>query len=427
MKKAISRVLCAMLVLVFAAALLPGTAFADTQDLIAYKNEYSQFWFHQNYDDEVSSASIDNGSVPGMSLTYPNPAAVCLSGTPTTAGSYTLYVSVYTKNGEWLQYTLNVIVRIRETAPTDPPATQPVQPEIVITKHPGGETVTETDSAVFTVKAENVAEYSWELLTTDGQTVAGENFEATFKGLKAKGYGIDRLELENIPLSLNGCKVRCRFSGNGKTVYSNYATITVKAAKDATPVITKNPTSERVNEGGLCQFVARAKYAQKYQWELVSPAGTVYDAAKADQTFEGLKVTGASGETLTLKNIPAELDGYQVRCKFTAGTTVTSESAYLYVNSVKKTTEETTQPTTEATTEPATEATTEPVTEPVETTAPAATEEPTIPDEPAFGDEDPGETGGNTTVILVAIICAAVVAVAAIAAVVILKLKKHKA
>lgn len=416
MKNTMTRVLCVLLVLVFVAAWLPNTAFAATLNYTATKGEYSQFWFHTDYDDEVNSASIDNGGVPGMKLTYPNPSAVCLEGTPTAAGTHTLYVSVYTENQGWLQYTLNITVNVPETLPTEPPA-----PDIVITKHPGGETVTETDSAVFTVKAENVAQYSWELLTSDGKTVAGEALEATFKGLKAKGYGVDRLELENIPLALNGCKVRCRFTGNGKTAYSNYATITVKAAKDATPEITKNPTSERVDEGGMAQFVARAKYTQTYQWELVSPQGRVYDAATAGKTFAGLNVTGAATDTLTLKNIPAELDGFQVRCKFTAGTTVTSDSAYIYVNVEEKPTEATT----EATTEPVVEETTAP-----ETTAPAteppATEEPTAPQVPTVAETAPKETGkSNTAILLVGIICGSLVAVAAIAAVVILKLKKR--
>lgn len=420
MRRNCSRILCVLLMLVAVISLLPNAAYAESLSYSGKVDEYTTFWFHTNYDKEVQSASIDNGGVPGMSLSYPNPASVSLAGTPTAAGSYTLYVSVYTMDGDWLQYTLNITI---SPAPTQPPASDGIP---VITKHPGGETVTETDSAVFTAYADHTSQYKWELLTADGKTVMGENLEATFPGLKASGYGVDRLVLENIPLSLNGCKVRCCFVGTAQSVYSNYATITVKAAKDATPVVTKNPTSERVDEGGLCQFVARAKYAQKYQWELVSPRGTVYDAATADKAFPGLKVTGAASETLTLKNIPYELDGFTVRCKFTAGTTVTSESAYIYVNPSKETNAATTEATTEPATEPATEPVTEaPATEPVETTQPPATEEPTIADEPAFGDEAPEESGGNNTVLLVTIICGAVVAVAAIAAFVILKLKKR--
>lgn len=417
MEKNTARLICVLLAVILVASLMPQTVSAATLDYTATAGEYASFRFYENYDEEVQSASIDNGGISGMSLTYPNPAAVALSGTPSVAGYYTLYVSVYLQNGEWLQFTLNVDVK---EAPAAPPAVDEIP---VITKHPGSETVTETDSAVFTVHADHTSQYMWELLTADGKTVAGEKLEVTFPGLKAGGYGSDRLVLDNIPLSLNGCKVRCCFVGTAQSVYSNYATITVKAAKDATPVVTKNPTSEWVKEGGLCQFVARAKYAQYYGWELISPDGTCYEADTLEGLFEGLKVSGEYSDTLTLRNIPAELDGYRARCKFFSASVTASAPAYLYVIPNPETTEATEA--TEAPTEAATEAPTEPETVPTEAATEAPTEPPVQTEAPAPEAQTPEAEDGNSGVAPVAIVSGAAVAIAAIAAFVILKLKKR--
>ena len=202
---------------------------------------------------------------------------------------------------------------------------------------------------------------------------------------------------------------------------SDAAKITVIAKKDATPVVTKNPTDETVEEGEEAVFIAKADYAQTYLWQLIGPDETVYSCADAAKTFDGLKVSGADKERITLSNIPLELDGFRIRCRFTAGETVYSKTAKLHV------TAKPTEPPTEAPTEPPTEAPTEPPTE-APTEKPQETDPPKVSPDKVDDDQDQNEDedkpGGSNTLLIVLIISVAVVAVAGIAGFTILKLKK---
>jgi len=426
--KSVSRILAILCLLAVMLMALPLTAAADTQSFTGIVGNAESFWFYLDYDDIVESASIDNGAVPGMALDYPNPAAVALSGTPTQAGSYTLYVSVYTQREGWLQYTLNVTIeRAPEVKPTEtqppetkpteaPPATEaPKKPEKPkITKNPTGERVVEGESATFIARAENVKKYVWEISIADGVLDCADLPGYIGGGIGVSGANGETLVLSNIPTKLNEAYVRCKFVGENESVYSEYAKITVIAQKDATPVVTKDPTDETIDEGGEMTFVAKAKYAQTYTWKLVSPDGKQTLCKEAGKIFDGLKVTGADTERIILSNVPAELDGYQIYCEFTAGTTVSGGKATIHVN--PKPTEATTAPTTEPAETKSTEAPTEATAAPTRETE-APTEAP-APTEPAAK-----ESGGGTGLIITIIISLTMVAVAAIGAVVFLRMK----
>lgn len=117
----------------------------------------------------------------------------------------------------------------------------------VITKHPGKETVTEGGFAQFTARADYTKEFKWQLISPNGKTVydckdAAKNFD----GVKITGYDKDRLKLDNIPLAMNGWKVRCVFTGGGGTVNSETATITVLTKEGETEPTTEDtePTTE---------------------------------------------------------------------------------------------------------------------------------------------------------------------------------------
>lgn len=121
----------------------------------------------------------------------------------------------------------------------------------VITKHPGKETVTEGGFAQFTAKADYTKEFKWQLISPNGKTVydckdAAKNFD----GVKITGYDKDRLKLDNIPLTMNGWKVRCVFTGGGGTVNSETATITVLEKDEETEPTTEatEPTTETPSE-----------------------------------------------------------------------------------------------------------------------------------------------------------------------------------
>ena len=366
MKRANTGLLILLTLLV---CILPLTVSAQSVSFSGTVGSSETFWFHMDYDSTVESASIDNGSVPpGMYLGFPNPASVTLTGTPSQAGSYRMYISVYTDTGDWLQYTVDVTIQEAEK-PTEKPASGTPK----VTKNPTGETVIAGESAVFIARADHTRQYVWEIAIADAVLDCVDLPGYLGGNIQVSGANTERLVLSNIPESLNNAYVRCRFVGAEESVYSEYAKIRVIAQKDATPVVTKDPTDETVDEDGAAVFVATAKYAQVYRWQMISPEDVVYDCATASTHFPGLKVTGANTERLTLSNIPAELDGYRIRCEFTAGSVVFSKSAKLHVNPKP------TEATTEATTEAATEATTLPVTEattaPTEPPATKATEE----------------------------------------------------
>ena len=83
------------------------------------------------------------------------------------------------------------------------------------------------------------------------------------------------------------------------------------------PRITKNPSSEIVEANGKCQFVTRYENADIAEWHFVSPDGTTdigYSTAQA--LFPTLKIINGFAKDMTLENIPSELNGWKVYCRF---------------------------------------------------------------------------------------------------------------
>ncbi len=101
--------------------------------------------------------------------------------------------------------------------------------------------------------------------------------------------------------------------------------------------MTKSPTDETVEAGGSCWFVAKYENAIWAEWHFVSPDGkTDLDYSKINTQFSKLEVVKGFASTTQLNNIPAEMDGWKVYCRFsndagsvntgTASITVTSGS-----------------------------------------------------------------------------------------------------
>ena len=105
----------------------------------------------------------------------------------------------------------------------------------VISKNPGGETVKEGGSTLFTAAANNYAGVSWKIVSFDGETVlSAEQAPGTFSGLSVKMYKQtswpynEAIKLENIPASMNGWKVVADFLGNdGNVVSTTGATVAI--------------------------------------------------------------------------------------------------------------------------------------------------------------------------------------------------------
>ena len=187
-------------------------------------------------------------------------------------------------------------------------------------------------------------------------------------------------------------------------------------------MITKHPTGETVEEGGEAIFIAKAKYTQIYTWQLISPEGIIFDCDTVHLTFPNLKVTGAKTEKIVLSNIPLELNGYQIRCMFTGGDAVVSNSAKLTVTAKpeEKPTEEPTEQATEAPSEPTKAPETQPATEKTENN----NQDDTLQQTTTGSTEIPEKLFSNRTLLIALIISVAAVSIAGITAFTLLMMKK---
>ena len=83
------------------------------------------------------------------------------------------------------------------------------------------------------------------------------------------------------------------------------------------PRITKDPASEKVAVNGKCQFVTRYENADLAEWHFISPDGSWdLNYVQAQNQFPTLKIINGFTKDLTLDNIPAELNGWRVYCRF---------------------------------------------------------------------------------------------------------------
>lgn len=84
------------------------------------------------------------------------------------------------------------------------------------------------------------------------------------------------------------------------------------------PIITKSPTDETVNEGGSAMFVARYENAIWAVWHFVSPDKQTDMTYEAAQTrWPNMEIVNGMYSTMTLRNIPLDLNGWTVYCRYT--------------------------------------------------------------------------------------------------------------
>ena len=111
-------------------------------------------------------------------------------------------------------------------------------------------------------------------------------------------------------------------SGSGAVVIDQ-GTVIIAPADETTAgyggqvVVTKSPTSETVERGAKATFVAHAANKTGITWRLVSADGleTINVAAIADY-FKGVETWGLNTDSLTIKNIPDNMNGWLVEAKF---------------------------------------------------------------------------------------------------------------
>lgn len=288
------RVLTLVLALVMLCSLVPAffvTASAISADFSLTQGVYADDTFY-NASGDIIHYDI-SGSIPGMSIGS-NGSGIKLMGTPTTAGNFSMSLTVYIRRGEE-ELTEHITLYAN------------VKPGAVTLS-----TVTKNYTVGDTVNVE-----------LNSLSTGGELFDGNYSGTLPTGVNIhfyDSSVAFDGQVTLAGTytvkvSVFDDFSGGwrNQTVVFNVKDAVVLT----TPIITKHPTGEIVTEGGSAKFIAYANDAEKIVWYLVSGDGTAaYTAADAPKYFPGLTVTGTDTETLTLKNIPLTLNGWQAMAKF---------------------------------------------------------------------------------------------------------------
>lgn len=180
----------------------------------------------------------------------------------------------------------------------------PVVPPLSIVAHPVDQTVFDGATATFTVAANNATSYQWQRLDgTSWIDLAGAN-TATYRTVAS--------------LALSGLQYRAVVSGNGSTLNSNAATLTVLA----TASIATEPQDQSVAAGQDALFsVVAGGAAPSFRWQVSTDGGATW----ADSV-------GGSTATLALSSVVLGDNGKQFRVIVSnGGGSATSRAATLGV------------------------------------------------------------------------------------------------
>lgn len=120
------------------------------------------------------------------------------------------------------------------------------------------------------------------------------------------------------------------------------------------PTVIKHPGGESVEVGDWASFVATATYTSGCRWQFVSPDGKYFDGDELKAKFPAVSVEENGEGKMKLYNIPAEMDGWKVVCRFEGpGGTVDTNGAKITVkNAPAPTPEPTPEPTPQPSAEP---------------------------------------------------------------------------
>lgn len=178
----------------------------------------------------------------------------------------------------------------------------------------------------------------------------------------AEGYSF----ADGVAVYLNNSQVEYVMNdSNNLTLYRYYD------AQLWAPTIFKHPTTENVEEGELASFVAMASYADTYEWTATSPDGkTTCKCEDLPDRFPGVTIGGDGKEKMNIRNVPAEMDGWTVKCTFSGpGGSAVSNAA-----SIKVKLPETPKPTATPAPTPKPSATPKPTAAPEASAKPGSTE-----------------------------------------------------
>ena len=176
----------------------------------------------------------------------------------------------------------------------------PGVPKPVITKQPTGETVDEGGSAVFVAHAENYTEIVWRIVSNDTTNTIQAVDAPTYFGCEVTGLGTERLEIFNIPASMDGWRVEAMFRGPGGTEYSWGALIRVNGVTVKAPSISAQPQPLSLasgQTGTLTVSAAATEGKTQFQWYSntanSNEGGTLIEGA-TEATFTPPEITGTT-------------------------------------------------------------------------------------------------------------------------------------
>lgn len=291
MNRKFQRTLSFVLLLSALMSLCGFSAYAGLSDAVVGKS-YSCFIVQTPADSDentMESAQITDGAAPGLSLVVEQGSSLYLRGTPTQVGSYTMSYTVTYKDGHTGTGTLSLKV------------TEPA--EIILSQ-----TINMTVGT-------NYNSYVYEGENGGSGGTTGTLPDGIKEVVNSGGWGLSGTPTKPGVYSVTHVIKSVTAEGGANIRF----TLTIKVEEAPAPVVTKDPTKETVDAGGKAIFIARADNAKEIIWRLVSPDQKLtYNADEAPKYFFGLKVIGQGTETLTLENIPVDLNGWKVEAKFTS-------------------------------------------------------------------------------------------------------------
>jgi|GEM_PF-2218444 len=297
MKRKISLLMCIVLmVCVFTAA--SGSVLAAGKDISVPAGKAVALAVNLDHTGEITGVDLVEGELPaGLELTVEE-GRVFLSGTAAAAGDCRAVIRLEPWDAR-NEYALRIRVRAAdnqnaetaqeegveaetpeaETPETETPETSeteaPEEPTAIpgpnITKHPGGETVSELATAIFVARADGAAEIEWYIVAPRGVSYKAEQITELFPRMAVAGQGTETLTLYTIPADFNGWQVEAHFKNSaGAESVSDRAAVTVSAALPAAPAVTRAPEDEKLQLGNRLTLAVYAEAPTgntiKYQW-----------------------------------------------------------------------------------------------------------------------------------------------------------------
>lgn len=154
--------------------------------------------------------------------------------------------------------------------------------------------------------------YQWQQSIDGGSTWSNISNGGT--GPVFSGSTTDLLSLSSVPWSSNNSKYRCIVSNScGPSLTSDAATLTIPSSS-----ILTHPSNSQlsINCNTVFSVSIPAGYSALYQWQVSSDGGTTWTNLVNGGSSPAY--SGATGNSLTLNNVPLSFVGYKYRCSVTS-------------------------------------------------------------------------------------------------------------